>query len=96
MRFAILFFAISSCIVGCDRTHMSADYGQATRRAFRVQRIETPGDQPVHLGGLEPGEATIVLDTYRRSLSSGKGGKSDEAPVMLLNPSGTDKTEKVQ
>jgi len=56
--------------LGCDRTHMSASYGQMVRHAFSVQvndhnaGIVRKTDQP-----LDPEESAIVADTYRRSLS---------------------------
>ena len=61
------------CIVAgaaCDRTHMSASYGQSVRRAFKAQVIDpAAGERPGNTQGLDPEEAAIVAKSYRESLS---------------------------
>lgn len=73
---------------GCDRTHMSATYGRDVRRALRTQVIDThAGEKARATQGLDPEEAAIVLQTYRKSLSpSGDEQAAQRAPVLLLPP----------
>lgn len=65
-----------------SRRHISDDHGHALRQVFRAQPVSRmppeTGPQPA---GLEPDEAQIVYENYRRSLAAKgapapKGGKS--------------------
>jgi hypothetical protein len=70
----------------CDRTHMSASYGQSLRRALAAQVIDPrAGSRPVTDRGLDPEEASAVLEGYRKSLtSSGDTQSSLRTPVLVL------------
>lgn len=77
---------LALALVGCDRTHMHDAYGAAVRTAFAAQidpnasYRKGPTQQ-----GLDPEEAAIVLDTYRKSLSPIKdAAPANRAPVLIL------------
>ena len=73
---------------GCDRTHMHRAFGQAQRRAFKAQ-VANPDaskdSKPVE--GLDPEEAAIVADSYRKSMSPKADDRAAQrAPVLILQP----------
>ncbi len=71
-----------SLLPGCaDRTHMSENYGRTLRRAFSNQVVD-PRPHAKAPEGLDPEEATIVLRTYRRSLSPTK--EAPRTPVIVV------------
>jgi hypothetical protein len=81
-----LALALATGLSGCDRAHLSASYGTAVRAAFSAQIDPHPRYRaaPVEQG-LDPEEAAIVLETYRRSLSPMKdAAPANRAPVLLL------------
>jgi hypothetical protein len=73
---------------GCDRTHLHPSYGRATRRALRTQIIDPEaGARAKPTQGLDPEEAAIVAESYRKSLSPRQDDKAAaRAPVLLLGP----------
>ena len=73
MRAALIFLTIALGAAGCDRTHMSASYGQSVRRALKAQVIDpAAGERRAPEQGLDPEEAAIVSKGYRESLSPQK------------------------
>lgn len=73
----------------CDRTHMTDGYGQALRAALRTQIVDPRAGYeatgPQLRAGLDPQEAAIVHDTYRRSLSPrGTDEAAKKAPVVVM------------
>jgi hypothetical protein len=73
----------------CHRTHMGARYGVPVRAALQRQVIDPNAGNapPTAAQGLDPQEAAIVLDRYRRSLSPATGDDAARrAPVMVLQP----------
>ena len=73
---------------GCDRTHLSRAYGQAQRRAFRAQIVNPDASKSAKpVEGLDPEEAAIVADTYRKSMSPKSDDRAaSKAPVLILQP----------
>jgi hypothetical protein len=73
-------------LAACDHTHLHARYGVAVRTALQRQVIDpNAGSHVVGAEGLDPQEAAIVLDTYRRSLSPrGDAEAARRSPVMLI------------
>jgi len=71
---------------GCDHTHLAPCYGVAYRSAFAQQVIDpAAGSHAKPEQGLDPEEASIVVDTYRRSLTptrEDRGGP--RTPVLVL------------
>ncbi len=77
------------CGMGCDRSHMSPQYGRSVRGVFGRQVIDRRAGsaRSFEAEGLDPQEAAIVAETYRRSLSPRPD--SDAArrpPVMVVAP----------
>ncbi len=78
-------------LVACDRTHMYPSYGQATRRALADQVINPKaGEVKKPDLGLDPEEAAIVGDTYRKGLAGkrGDGDKTADKRVLIFDPKG--------
>ncbi len=68
----------------CDRTHLSAAYGQSLRRALKAQVIDpAAGERPGSAQGLDPEEAAIVAKSYRESLSP-KKEDTGRMPLVVL------------
>jgi len=84
----LLWIALPLCAVGCAEAHLSTGFGVANRQAYSAQVVDkNAGDKPVRETGLDPQEAAIVLETYRRSLSPAKtDDAASKAPVLLLRP----------
>ena len=87
MRWALV-VGVAVFSAGCDRTHLSAGYGRATRAAFHAQVLdEQAGGIQKPDPGLDPEEAAEVAATYRRSISSSKEeGSAVPARVLSLDP----------
>jgi hypothetical protein len=69
MKIVLVPLLLSAALAGCDRTHMSANYGVAERSAFRAQVIHPDaGNQVKPEQPLDPEEAATIAKTYRKSL----------------------------
>lgn len=85
-------FLTGLALVGCDRTHMTDGYGQSLRMALRQQVVDPRAGLATDTGpgprqGLDPQEAAIVHDTYRKSLSPrGTDEAARRAPVVVVPP----------
>ena len=72
---------------GCDRTHLSAHYGEPNRNAFRAQVIhpnagnETKPEQP-----LDPEESAMVAKTYIKSLGPPNMDQGNTQSQILVVP----------
>jgi hypothetical protein len=83
-RLGMLAFAVF-VLGGCDRTHLSAHYGEPNRNAFRAQVIhpnagnETKAEQP-----LDPEESAMVAGTYIRSLGPANTQDQSNAGSRIL------------
>jgi hypothetical protein len=78
-----------AALCGCDRTHMSANFGMANRSAFRAQVIHRDaGTQRRAEQPLDPEEAAIVAKTYLRSLAPKDAQEASAAGqrVLLVPP----------
>ena len=77
--------------LSCDRSHLSATYGIATRTAFTVQRVsQDAGRETAPDIALDPDEAAAIARGYRRSLLPAQG--DDGSPMrssVLVVPSGS-------
>jgi len=84
MRATWILLALAGAAGGCDRTHLSPCFGQATRQALRTQVINPAAGQRRALEqGLDPEEAAIVARNYRQSLSSTKE-EGPRPPLVIL------------
>ncbi|WP_242343567.1 hypothetical protein [Anaeromyxobacter terrae] len=73
---------------GCAREHLTETHGRAMREIMTAQRANPAaprGPAPAALDGLDSQEATIIAETYRKSLAP-KGERVEEPPVLLLSP----------
>ena len=72
--------------LGCgSRRHMSKDYGTSVHQAFATQANtwpERPGWQPA---GLDPDEARIVNENYKKSLTK-SAAKPTSSGVIVVQP----------
>ena len=86
MRILLVFFSFAVVQSGCgDRSHLSPGYGRALRVSLRSQVDMTAGTRPAVAQGLDPEEAAIVLETYRKTLSPHKDGSGqNRSPVIIL------------
>ena len=88
MRACIWMVALGmAAALGCDRTHLSDSYGRSVRRALAAQVDLTERIKPQRPAGLDPEEAAVVLETYRRSLSpKGQSEAASRPQVLLVTP----------
>jgi type IV pilus biogenesis protein CpaD/CtpE len=80
--------ALMALAAGCAREHLTETHGRATRELFAVQRANPGaprGPEPKALTGLDSQEATIIADTYRRSLAP-EDTRVEEPGMLLLEP----------
>ena len=83
MKYAITLLLFTS--IACDRAHMSASYGKATRAALQNQVIDpAAGDKKRAEQGLDPEEAAVIAKSYRGSLSKDKEGDKEKPQLMLV------------
>ncbi len=74
-------------LAACDRTHMSAAFGKATREALARQVIDpSAGMKARPSQGLDPEEASIVSDAYRSSLAPPKEEASRAPEIFITQP----------
>lgn len=68
---------------GCaGRVRLTESHGRANRQAFAKQAVNTTGSgQRGPTPGLDAQDASIVVKTYRRSLSTKAGSSQDEGLV---------------
>ncbi len=73
-------------LCGCDRTHMSAHFGEATRAAFRAQVLDPDAGVAAKPNPpLDPEEAAAVARSHNRSLSpQAAGGGPYRDPVLVV------------
>jgi hypothetical protein len=84
MMFRLWLVLIVIGAAACDRTHLSACYGQSVRRAFKAQVIDpAAGERPGNTQGLDPEEAAIVAKSYRESLSP-KREDTGRMPLVVM------------
>jgi hypothetical protein len=82
---SLVLMTVVALAAGCDRTHMSKAYGQATRAAFKAQVINpSAGDRRAPEQGLDPEEAATVAKSYRDSLSPKSTSDQSRAPLIVL------------
>jgi len=77
-------------VAACDRTHMSANFGEANRAAFHAQVIDPDaGNETRPSPSLDPEEAATIARTHLKSLAppatAGAAGYRD--PILVV-PSG--------
>jgi hypothetical protein len=75
--------------VGCNRTHLYPSFGQAARRAFAAQAIDPQaGAAKKSEAGLDPDEAAIVADSYKKSLVPKRGNVNsyDQSRILVVDP----------
>jgi len=83
-RIGVIAFAVF-VLGGCDRTHLSAHYGEPNRNAFHAQVIhpnagnETKPEQP-----LDPEESAMVARTYIKSLAPASMQEQGNTPNQIL------------
>jgi hypothetical protein len=83
-RVGMIAFAVF-VLGGCERTHLSAHYGEANRDAYRAQVIhpnagnETKPEQP-----LDPEESAMVARTYIKSLAPPSMQEQGNTPNQIL------------
>ncbi len=72
----------------CARERLTETHGRSTREVFMAQRAN-PGapaaKPPAALQGLDSQEATIIAETYRKSLAP-KGEQVEEPQILMINP----------
>lgn len=74
---------------GCDRTHMSAHFGEANRDAFRAQVVHPgAGDDARPEPPLDPEEAAVIARAHIRALSSPSASPANYPSPFLVVPSG--------
>jgi hypothetical protein len=81
---ALILTAAALMLVGCDRTHLSQHFGKRNRQAFATQVIDPRAGQyakPTY--GLDPEEAAIIADSYRKSLAPSKKEPA-KAPILVI------------
>ncbi|WP_242333430.1 MULTISPECIES: hypothetical protein [unclassified Anaeromyxobacter] len=87
----LVFTALAALAAGCAREHLTETHGRAMREIFVAQQAN-PGaprvPAPAALNGLDSQEATIIAETYRKSLAP-KGEKVEEPQVLMLTPQTT-------
>lgn len=89
MRIALLLVTVGLGVSGCDRSHLRAGFGQQVHQAFNAQVDLSANTNRKPTQGLDPEEAAVVLETYRKSLSPTKDSSAAKgAPVLLLPPPG--------
>jgi type IV pilus biogenesis protein CpaD/CtpE len=84
----IVLTAVVVLAAGCAREHLTETHGRSMRETFTAQQANPGaprGSAPAALNGLDSQEATIIAETYRRSLAP-KGERIEEPPVLLLSP----------
>ncbi len=83
--------AVALGATGCGGPHLIHGYGESYARAFRVQQERTrPPAQAAT--GLDPQDAAITADNYRRTLFP--EGKEEKPQNMLyLSPPARDRRE---
>ncbi len=72
---------------GCGRAHLEAGYGRSYRAQFAAQRDRPTGASPAakNLTGLDAQEASIIAQTYRRSLAP-KEVEEKAQPILVVAP----------
>lgn len=86
---AAIVVALAFAMPACDRTHLGRDFGTGVRAAQANQVVDSKaGTTPGLLGqGLDPQEAAIVLESYRKSLSpQGTDDAARRQPMMVVQP----------
>ena len=73
--------------LGCDRSHLSPQYGVATRTALQKQVIDpNAGRQKKPEQGLDPEEAAMVSQRYRKSLGPSNTEGENNRPSVTTSP----------
>src|SRR5205085_352040 len=95
MKRVVILILASSALAACDHSHLWASYGKATREALANQVIDPKaGDSAKADQGLDPEEAAIVSETYRKSLAPPKEKESAaERPIILMNDKDAKRSE---
>jgi len=85
---AVALFALAGS--GCDRTHLSAHFGEANRAAFRAQVIDPDaGSDGKTEPPLDPEEAATIARTHMRSLSAPSAPVTGYGNPVLVVPPGS-------
>ena len=83
------FVVMAGALGGCDRTHMSAKFGEANRAAYRSQVLHPgAGDEVKPEQPLDPEEAAIVAKTYKRSLAPKDATQSSGGQLLVVPTTG--------
>ncbi len=87
---SMVWIAMAMSTAACERTHMRSSYGQVVREAYAAQVLNPQaGEKRVAEAGLDPEEANIVSDTYRKSLLPDKDEQAHKrAPIILVDEGG--------
>lgn len=73
-------------LLGCSgRVHITKGHGDSVRAALRAQAAEPAAKRTNAVEGLDSQEASIIADSYRRSLAP-KGQTVEEEPVIIVAP----------
>jgi hypothetical protein len=88
MRTTRTVIAIALLGAGCVREHLTETQGRSTREVFAAQRAnpDAPAARPpAALQGLDSQEATIIAETFLKSLAP-KGEQYEEPRILMVNP----------
>ncbi len=75
---------LAALVTGCARQHLSSGYGRAFHEAFAPQGANFTAAKPPNMA-LDTQEASVISESYVRSLS-GKSGEAAPEPVILVAP----------
>lgn len=81
----VLLVATATLLWGCaGREHLGPGFGKSVRAAFAAQVLYlNAGEQTGPFPGLDPQEASIVVDTYFKSLAPEKAAVR-RAPMLIV------------
>lgn len=78
--------ALGSLALACGRAHLQGSTGKAYQAALTAQAPPKATPKPA-APGLDPQDAEIIADGYRRSLAP-KDVKVTEEPFVIVQPAG--------
>jgi hypothetical protein len=81
--------ALLPTVLGCaDRTHLTAGYGRSYHEAVARQTVNPDaGTGPVVDRGLDPQEASVIVQGYRASLAPKGQQTTAQEPMLIVSPS---------
>ncbi len=91
-RTAIALAALAAMpLLGCARQHITSTYARSNSAAFRTQAVPPQhAKRPDALLGLDSQEASIIANSYRKSIGGTQAPSAQRDQVLIVSPPGAE------